>query len=236
MFSRRVLKSAWVSSIPVLMGYLTMGFAAGVLFAGRVDVPGVAFWAFLTSATSISGALQFLMSEWARTGTPLLDVALLTVCLNLRYAMYGFSLLERFRGLPLMQKLYLIWTLTDETYALEVENRTPPGENPVAYCLAVAAFDHLYWIAGVTAGALAGSGIRFDNRGIDFAMTALFLVILTDQCREKRNRIPALAGILATICCRFFFQPENLLIPSMILMLTVLLALRRPLSRKEDPA
>ena len=236
MFSRRVLKSAWLSSLPVLMGYLTMGFAAGVLFAGRVEVPGVGFWAFLTSATSISGALQFLMSEWAQIKTPLIDVALLTVCLNLRYAMYGFSLLERFRGLPLPQKLYLIWTLTDETYALEVENRTPPGENPVAYCLAVAAFDHLYWVVGVTAGALAGSGIRFDNRGIDFAMTALFLVILTDQCREKRNRIPALVGIAATAGCRFFFQPENLLIPSMVLMLTVLLLLRKPLTRKETAA
>ena len=236
MFTRKVLKSAWISSLPVLMGYLTMGFAAGVLFAGRIRVTGVGFWAFLTSATSISGALQFLMSEWAQTGTPLLDVALLTVCLNLRYAMYGFSLLERFRGLPPSQKLYLIWTLTDETYALEVENRTPPGEDPVAYCLAVAAFDHLYWIAGVTAGALTGSGIRFDNRGIDFAMTALFLVILTDQCRDKRNRIPALAGLAATAGCRFFFQPENLLIPSMAVMLFVLLLLRKPLSRKETAA
>ncbi len=236
MFTRKVLKSAWISSLPVLMGYLTMGFAAGVLFAGRIRVPGVSFWAFLTSATSISGALQFLMSEWAQNGTPLLDVALLTVCLNLRYAMYGFSLLERFRGLPLLQKLYLIWTLTDETYALEVENRTPLGEDPVAYCLAVAAFDHLYWVIGVTAGALTGSGIRFDNRGIDFAMTALFLVILTDQCRDKRNRVPALVGLVATAGCRFFFQPENLLIPSMAVMLSVLLLLRKPLSRKEGTA
>ena len=236
MFTRKVLKSAWLSSLPVLMGYLTMGFAAGVLFAGRIKVPAVGFWAFLTSATSISGALQFLMSEWTQTGTPLLDVALLTFCLNLRYAMYGFSLLERFRGLPLLQKLYLIWTLTDETYALEVENRTPQGENPVAYCLAVAAFDHLYWIIGVTAGALTGSGISFDNRGIDFAMTALFLVILTDQCREKRNRIPALVGVLATAGCRIFFPPENLLIPSMAAMLLTLLLLRKHLSRKEADA
>ena len=95
MFTRKVLKSAWLSSLPVLMGYLTMGFAAGVLFAGRIRVAAVGFWAFLTSATSISGALQFLMSDWAQKRTPLLDVALLTFCLNLRYAMYGFSLLER---------------------------------------------------------------------------------------------------------------------------------------------
>ena len=233
MFTRKVLKSAWLSSLPVLMGYLTMGFAAGVLFAGRIRVAAVGFWAFLTSATSISGALQFLMSDWAQKQTPLLDVALLTFCLNLRYAMYGFSLLERFKNIPWHQKLYLIWSLTDETYALEVENKTPAGENSIAYCLAVAFFDHLYWAIGVTAGALFGSGVRFDNRGIDFAMTALFLVILTDQCREKRNRIPALTGLAATIACGLIFSLENVLIPSMILMLALLLFLRGKLAKKE---
>jgi 4-azaleucine resistance transporter AzlC len=236
MFTRRVLKSAWLSSLPVLMGYLTMGFAAGVLFAGRIEAPAVSFWAFLTSATSISGALQFLMSGWAQQRTPLLDVALLTFCLNLRYAMYGFSLLERFKGIPWWQKFYLIWTLTDETYALEVENRTPAGESSIAYCLAVAAFDHLYWVIGVTAGALFGSGVRFDNRGIDFAMTALFLVILTDQCREKRNRIPAFTGLGATVVCGLFFSLENVLIPSMVLMLILLLLLRGKLAKKETEA
>ena len=233
MFTRKVLKSAWLSSLPVLMGYLTMGFAAGVLFAGRIRAAGVGFWAFLTSATSISGALQFLMSDWAQKQTPLLDIALLTFCLNLRYAMYGFSLLERFRNIPWHQKLYLIWSLTDETYALEVENQTPAGESSIAYCLSVAFFDHLYWVVGVTAGALFGSGVRFDNRGIDFAMTALFLVILTDQCREKRNRIPALTGLAATIACGFVFSLDNVLIPSMVLMLALLLFLRGKLAKKE---
>lgn len=209
-----------------------MGFAAGVLFASRVDLPFCSFWAFISSATSISGALQFLLSEWFQSRTPLLDVTLLTLCLNLRYAMYGFSLLERFKSVPFGKKLYLIWSLTDETYALEVENKTPAGESPVAYALSVALFDHIYWIIGVTAGAVIGSGLKFDNRGIDFAMTALFLVILTDQCREKGNRIPALVGIAATLASRIFFAPENMLIPSMVLMLILLFALRRKLEKK----
>ena len=117
-----------------------------------------------------------------------------------------------------------------------MENQTPPGEDSISYCLAVAGFDHLYWIIGVTAGALFGSGIRFDNRGIDFAMTALFLIILTDQCREKRNRIPALTGFAATVVCGLFFDLGNMLIPSMVLMLVILLILRKPLSRKETAA
>jgi len=233
--NRLILKSAFISTLPVLMGYLTMGFAAGILFASRVDIPFCGFWAFLSSATSISGALQFLLSEWFQNRTPLLDVALLTFCLNLRYAMYGFSLLERFKSVPIGRRVYLIWSLTDETYALEVENKTPADESPAAYALAVAVFDHIYWIAGVTAGALAGSGLKFDNRGIDFAMTALFLVILTDQCREKSNRIPAVVGIAATLASRIFFPPENMLIPSMVLMLVLLFALRRRLDKTTSP-
>ena len=227
MFTRRVLKSAWVSSLPVLMGYLTMGFAAGVLFAGRIEAPAVSFWAFLTSATSISGALQFLMSGWAQQRTPLLDVALLTFCLNLRYAMYGFSLLERFKGIPWYLKFYLIWTLTDETYALEVENRTPAGENSIAYCLAVAAFDHLYWVIGVTAGALFGSGVRFDNRGIDFAMTALFTTVFIQQWIDSKCHIPAVLGLTATLACRLLFGRDLFLIPAMVIIIAVLTVMRR---------
>ena len=227
--TKKVLKAAFISSLPVLMGYLTMGFAAGVLFSSRVDLPCPFIWAFLSSATSISGALQFLLSEWYASKTSLWDVALLTVCLNMRYAMYGLSLIERFKQVSLLKKLYLIWSLTDETYALEVENKVPKGENSISYCLAVAIFDHIYWIAGVTAGAIAGSGLKFDNRGIDFAMTALFLVILTDQCKEKSNRFPAVLGIVATLASRIFFPPQSMLIPAMAIMIILLLVFRRQL-------
>ena len=128
----RLWKAAFVSSLPVLMGYTTMGMAAGILLARNGGISHAPLWGFLTSLTSISGALQFILVEWARNRTAFLTVALLTFCLNLRYAMYGFSLLERFRNIPWHQKLYLIWSLTDETYALEVENKTPAGESSIA--------------------------------------------------------------------------------------------------------
>jgi len=228
-----VLKQAFVSSLPVLMGYTTMGFAAGVLLAAKSGIRLPALWAFLTSATSISGALQFMLVDWIRTARPMLDVALLTVCLNVRYSMYGLSLIERFRGLPLAKKLYLIWSLTDETYALEVENKVPPGGDSILYCLTLAALNHCYWIAGVTAGALAGASLPFPNKGIDFAMTALFLVILTDQCRERKNRIYAAVGLLASVVCALVFGADRMLIPSMILMLFALIVFRKPLEKLE---
>lgn len=229
-----VLKQAFVSSLPVLMGYTAMGFAAGVLLAAKSGIRLPALWAFLTSATSISGALQFMLVDWIRSSRPMLDVALLTVCLNIRYSMYGLSLIERFRGISPAKKLYLIWSLTDETYALEVENRVPPGGDSILYCLALAALDHSYWIFGVTAGALAGAALPFPNKGIDFAMTALFLVILTDQCRERRNRAYAAVGLLAAIPCALIFGKDGMLIPSIALMLSALIVFRRPLERLES--
>ena len=228
------LKQAFVSSLPVLMGYTTMGFAAGVLLAAESGVRLPALWAFLTSATSISGALQFMLVDWIRTARPMLDVALLTVCLNIRYSMYGLSLIERFRGLPLAKKLYLIWSLTDETYALEVENKVPPGGDSILYCLTLAALNHFYWILGVVSGALAGAALPFPNKGIDFAMTALFLVILTDQCRERKNRVYAAVGLAASILCALIFGPGKMLIPSIVLMLSALVVFRRPLEKLES--
>lgn len=234
--NKKVLKAAFAASLPVLMGYTAMGAAAGILLASAVKFPCVPFWAFVTSAVNVSGALQFIMVEWMLKQTAIMDVILLTVCLNIRYAMYGLSLLDRFRGIPLAQKLYLIWSLTDETYALEVANRCPEGENSLHYCLAVAFFDHMYWIAGVTAGALLGRKLPFDSRGIDFAMTALFIVILVDQCREKENRIPAVIGLVCAILSRSIFATANMLIPAMILMFVSFILLRKYLCRKEKTA
>ena len=231
MIKAKTLHSAFVASLPVMMGYLAMGLAAGVLLAGKIPRPDIALWAFLTSATTISGALQFAIVDWISQQTAIIDVALLTLFLNVRYAMYGLSLLERFRGISKWKKSYLIWSLTDETYALEVECAVPPGGDPVKYCIAVAAFDHLYWITGVTLGALAGRFLPFSNRGIEFAMTALFLVVLTDQCRDRRNWIPAAIGIAAAIAGRVFFSTDNMLIPAMVLMVTAFISFRKHLEK-----
>ena len=232
----RLWKAAFVSSLPVLMGYTTMGMAAGILLARNGGISHAPMWGFLTSLTSISGALQFILVEWARNRTALLTVALLTFCLNIRYAMYGLSLLERFHGIGIWRKLYLIWTLTDETYALEVENKHPAGESSLSYCLLVAALDHLYWVAGVFSGALIGAALPFPTKGIDFAMTALFLVILTDQCRDKANRLPAAVGIVSALVARLFFSTDNMIIPTMCLMLATFLVCRRRLEPAEEEA
>ncbi|MBO5667731.1 MAG: AzlC family ABC transporter permease [Lentisphaeria bacterium] len=228
---KKIISQAFSASLPVFMGYTAMGMAAGILLAGKIQRPDIVFWAFLSSLTSISGALQFAVVDWIGNHTPLLDVALLTLFLNMRYAMYGLPLLKKFKHAGFWKKSYLVWSLTDETFALEAASTITDKKADIRYCLFVAFFDHLYWVTGVTFGAVAGKFLPFSSQGIDFAMTALFLVVLTDQCREKRNRIPAVIGGLSAIAGRIFFSVDNMLIPAMVMMSAAFICLRKNLSR-----
>ncbi len=221
-----VFKAAFVATLPVLAGYSAMGCAFGILLDANAGLG--AGWSFLMSLTILSGSLQFAAVEILNAGFPFYKVALLTFFINIRYAMYGFALIERFRGKG-WKKLYMIFALTDETYALQVENKAPDPKDSTDYCFAVALLNQCYWIFGCLLGSVAGKWMDFNKKGIDFAMTALFLVILTDQCREKQNRLPSLIGGAATLLCRIVFGPDRMLIPAMLLMLTGFLLLRRRL-------
>ena len=235
-------QSAFKNTLPVMMGYLAMGAAAGIVLAGTLPrLPATPLWGTVSSALSISGALQFIMVGWIKEGIALTDVVLLTVFLNLRYAMYGFSLIERFEGIPRWKKWYLIWTLTDETYALE-SSTDLRGKKRMYYSLFVSSFDHLYWFSGSVIGAAAGSLITFDTTGIDFAMTALFLVILVDLVRKKFNRVPALTGSISTLAALIFFVVffptlvNRMLLAAMAIMITILLILRKhPVMQENEP-
>ena len=224
--SRSVLKRAFTDSVPVLMGYAAMGFAAGVLLAMHGNCRFPALWGAASAASSISGTVQFLIPGWFNRAAHLRDVLILTFCINFRYAMYGFSLLEKFRPAGFWRKCYLVWTLTDETYALETASKYTGGTF-LNYCTRLAAMNQCYWICGVTAGALTGTHLPFSGKGIDFAMTALFLVILTDQCREKTNRRPAIAGGLAALAGLLLCGVQHMLIPSIVLALASFLLFRK---------
>ena len=166
------------------MGYVTMGFAAGVLMSVRAGVRIPALWSGLTAATSLSGTLQFVAVDMFRSQSGFIDAALLTFAISFRYALYGFSMLGRFRGIPLWKKLYLIEGLTDETYALECGCGIEDGHDFIRYCLFLTVLNHNYWLFGTVAGAVAGAELPIPSKGIDFAMVALFIVILTDQAAK----------------------------------------------------
>ena len=230
-----IFRRAFRDSIPVLMGYSTMGFAAGVLLAVEGAIAWSPAWAAATSAAFVSGPLQYILVDWMRTSMAIGTVLLVTLCVNFRYSLYGLSLIERFKDARLWQKAYLIGTITDETYALQTACPLK-GKAYVVYCLFLTMLDHLYWIVGVTMGATVGvlaqgafspDKVQATTKGIDFAMTALFLVILTDQIRERPNRMPAVIGFAAAIASCLVFGRANMLIPSVVAIVVAFLACRR---------
>lgn len=176
------------------MGYTTMGFVAGVLLAAKGGVALAPLWAALSSSLWISGTMSFAAVPEIAARSPVATLVLLTVAVNFRYVFYGFSMLERWRRVPFLQKAYLVLMLTDENYALETAAaQTMDESSHLKYCTAISAFNHSYWVAGVTVGALVVCAlgmavdpdvIRRHTNGMEFAMVALFLVIFTDQIRS----------------------------------------------------
>ena len=189
---RAILHLAFVDSLPVLMGYGAMGFVAGALLAAKGNVVLAPLWALLSSALWVTGTMSIAGVQPISERVPLYAFALMTLAVNFRYAFYGFSLLERWREVPWLRKCYLILMLTDENYALESTCVIRSPRRNLAYCTLISVLNHAYWIVGVTGGAVVvcllgfavtPEAIRRYTNGMDFAMTALFLVILTDQLK-----------------------------------------------------
>lgn len=209
------------------MGYLAIGIAFGLMLEA---IGYHVLWALLMSLTIYAGSAQYLGVELLATGAALPQVALLTFIINFRHLVYGLSMLEKFRGMG-WRKLYMIFALTDETYALLSSASVPDGVDPKQFYFTVSWLDHLYWITGSVIGSVAGSLIQFNREGIEFAMTALFVVIAVDQWQTYRSHLPALIGAGVTLLSLLFFGPENLLLPALAAIVILLLILRHTLER-----
>ena len=229
--NRKALSAAFPVTLPVLMGYLSIGIAFGLMLQGI----GYNFiWAFFMSLTIYAGSGQYLAVELLSAAAGLGTVALMTLLINFRHLVYGLSMLEKFRGMG-WRKLYMIFSLTDETYALLAGTPVPVGVDPKSFYFAVAALDQLYWIAGSVIGGVAGGLLEgvVSIEGIDFAMTALFVVIAVDQWKAYRKHLPVFLGLGCTLVCLVVIGAEQMLLPALGLIVLALLVLR---SRLEDRA
>lgn len=194
---RAVFRRAFMASIPVLMGYATMGFVAGVLLAAKGNVVLAPLWAFLSGALWVTGTLSIAGVPEIAARVPLATFALLALAVNFRYALYGFSMLSRWRGVPLLRKAFLVLALADENFALESASPYRDRERDLLYCTVLSALNVSYWVLGITAGAVFvcvlghlvdPETIRRHTNGMEFSMAALFIVILTDQIRGRIGR------------------------------------------------
>ena len=232
--NRKALSAAFPVTVPVLMGYLAIGMAFGLMLETAGYGVG---WALLMSVTIYAGSGQYLGVSLLATGASLSQVAFLTLMINFRHLVYGLSMLEKFRGMG-WRKFYMIFSLTDETYALLASAQAPVGVDPKSFYFAIALLDHSYWILGSVIGAVAGALIPVDTTGIDFAMTALFVVIAVDQWKAYRKHLPALLGFGVTIVFLIIlgqiFGQQQMLIVSLGVIVLLLLILRDKLEEKEE--
>ena len=219
---RKTLAAAFPVTVPVLMGYLAIGMAFGLMLQSIGYGVG---WAILMSLTIYAGSGQYLGVSLLATGAPLTQVAFLTLVINFRHLVYGLSMLEKFRGMGL-RKLYMIFSLTDETYALLSSAKAPEGVDERDFYFCVAMMNQSYWIAGSAIGSLAGAALGFDTTGVDFAMTALFVVIAVGQWKAAGGHLPALLGGAATLVSLLVVGAEDMLLPALAIIVIALTLLR----------
>ena len=230
---RKAFAAAFPVTVPVLMGYLAIGIAFGLM----LQEAGYNFiWAFFMSLTIYAGSGQYLGVTLLATAAGLGTVALMTLLINFRHLVYGLSMLEKFRGMG-WRKLYMIFSLTDETYALLSSARAPVGVDPRSFYFAIALLDQSYWVLGSVIGGVAGALIPFSTEGVDFAMTALFVVIAVDQWKAYKKHLPALIGggvtVVFLIVLGSLFGQDQMLLISLGVIVLLLLILRERLEEKE---
>jgi 4-azaleucine resistance transporter AzlC len=232
--NRKSLVAAFPYTVPVLMGYLSIGIVFGWMLSAIGYNP---LWAVAMSVTIYAGSGQYLGVDLLANATPLADVAFLTLVINFRHLVYGLSMLEKFKGMG-WRKIYMIFALTDETYALLAGVHAPEGVDEKDFYFTISVLDHVYWIAGSLVGAVAGSLIHINTDGIDFAMTALFIVIAVEQWQSSARHFPVFLGAVSTLVCLLWLGPDGgrFLIPALGILVAGLLLARPALDKPKAEA
>lgn len=220
---RAALRAAFPATIPVLTGYVCLGLAYGLLMAANGYGP---LWSVLMSAIGFGGSMQYAAVSILVTAFEPLQAFLLTLMVNARHIFYGLSMLERYKGLG-WARFPLIYTLSDETFSLVSTLEPPPDVERREFFLCISLLDYGYWVSATAAGGLLGSVLAFNTTGLDFALTALFVVLFLEQWKTPEHRGAGAAGVACAVLSLTVFGPENLVIPAMVMILAVLLGGRK---------
>ncbi len=216
---KKTLRSALIATLPVLTGYLVLGFGFGIIL--KSNGYGILL-AFAMSLFIYAGSMQYVAIGLLSGGASLITVAVTTLMVNARHLFYGISMLGKYKDTG-KRKPYLIFSLTDETYSLVcTDNPSIPPKERKNYYFFVSVFNHAYWVIGSVLGAVVGSFVKFNSEGIDFALTALFITVFIEQWLTAKRHAPAIIGVSVSVGCLLLFGEENFLIPAMLVMLILL--------------
>ncbi|SET01411.1 4-azaleucine resistance probable transporter AzlC [Methanococcoides vulcani] len=221
--SESLFKSALKTTLPVFLGYIPLGMAFGFLLEGAGY-----HWIYapLMSIFIYAGAGQFIAVALLAAGAGLTEFAITTLLINLRHSFYGLSLLDKFSGVGKV-KPYLIFALTDETYALLTTTKAPEEDSKGRFYFYIAVLDHSYWILGSVLGAVLGSVLDLRLEGMTFVLATLFVVLTIEQYHASRSRFPFMAAMGAGVISLMLFSPDNMLLFSIFIGTLILMAHER---------
>lgn len=223
------LKAAFPYTIPIFAGFWFLGLTYGIY----MNVSGFSFWyPMLMSLTIFAGSVEFVAVNLLMGAFNPIQALVMTLMINARHLFYGISMLDKFKGMGL-KKIYLIFGMCDETFSINYTADIPKDVDRDWFMFFVTFLNHMYWFTGSTLGGIFGSLITFNTEGLDFVMTAMFVVIFMEQWLKEKDHTSALPGLGLSVLCLLAFGSENFIIPSMLAILAVLSLLRKNLEKKE---
>lgn len=224
----KALRAAFPHTIPILAGFLFLGMTYGVFMVQS----GFPFWyPMLTSLVVYGGSLEFVIVNLLLGAFNPLQAFFMAIMIQARHLFYGISVLDKYRNLG-GKKLYMIFGLTDETFSINCATEPPTDVDAGWFRFFVTLLNHIYWFTGCTLGALFGMLITFNTQGLDFAMTALFVVIFINQWKKDKQHISALLGLGLSVLSLCIFGAEDFLIPAMVAIMASLAILQKPIEKK----
>lgn len=227
---RKSFRCAFPHTIPIFAGFLFLGMTYGIY----MQVSGFSFWyPCLMSLTIFAGSVEFIAVNLLLGAFNPLQALALTLMINARHLFYGISMLDRYKGTG-WKKPYLIFGMCDESFSINYTARIPADIDRGWFMFFVTLLNHLYWFSGATLGGLFGSLIHFNTEGLDFVMTAMFVVIFMEQWLKERRHESSLIGLFISLACLALFGADHFIIPSMLAILALLTFLRKPLEKGES--
>lgn len=215
---RKAFKAAFPLTLPVMAGYIFLGIGFGVLLQSK----GYNFlWALGMSVTMYAGVMQYAAVNLLASGATLISTALMTLMINARHLFYAISMVGKYKDMGVARNI-LGYEMTDETYSLTSTAEPPAGINRKWFFLAISMLNHLYWIIGCVLGAVLGAALPFDFKGVEFSMTALFIIIFVEQWQAKKNHLPAITGLACALLCRILFGADKFIVPAMLMTIALI--------------
>lgn len=224
---RKALRAAFPYTIPIFAGFWFLGLAYGIY----MNTSGFSFWyPMLMSLTIFGGSMEFIAVTMLLAPFAPLQTLIMTLMIQARHLFYGISMLDRFRGMG-WKRGYLIFGMCDETFSINYTAEVPESVDRGWFMFFVTLLNHFYWFSGATIGGILGSLLTFNTEGLDFVMTAMFVVIFLEQWLKEKKHYTALIGIGAAAVCLLCFGADSFMVPTMICILFFLTVFREPIEK-----